>query len=340
MKILVTGAAGFIGTNFVYYELEKHPKDYIVALDLLTYAGNIANLEPCFKKDNFRFVKMDINDSASLNALFAKEKFDYVVNFAAESHVDRSIIDPQIFLRTNILGTANLMDACLKYQVKRFHQISTDEVYGDLPLERKDLFFNEDTPLHTSSPYSSSKAAADLLVGAYTRTYGLNATITRCSNNYGPYQFPEKLIPLMIYNAYHNKPLPVYGKGLNVRDWLHVSDHCSAIDLVLRHAQKGAIYNIGGHNEKANIEIVKEILNLLKKDESLIRYVQDRKGHDLRYAINPKKIENDLGWKPKYTFAKGLKETLNWYLNNQEWLDTIINGEYQNYYQKMYGAKL
>ena len=336
MKILVTGAAGFIGSNFMYYELDKHPEDEYVALDLLTYAGNLKNLDGIKNKPNYKFVKMDIRDRENIYKLFEEEKFDLVVNFAAESHVDRSIKDPEVFLRTNIIGTEVLMDACLKHGVERYHQVSTDEVYGDLPLDRPDLYFTEETPLHTSSPYSSSKAGADLLVNAYHRTYGLKTTISRCSNNYGPYQFPEKMIPLMINNARHDKNLPVYGDGMNVRDWLHVYDHCSGIDLVMRNGEIGEVYNIGGHNEKHNIEVVKEILKALGKPESLITYVSDRKGHDLRYAIDPTKIETKLGWKPKYTFETGIKETIEWFMNNQEWMDNVTSGDYLKYYEQMY----
>ncbi len=336
MKILVTGAAGFIGSNFMYYELDNHPEDEYVALDLLTYAGNLKNLDGIKDRPNYKFVKMDIRDRENIYKLFEEEKFDLVVNFAAESHVDRSIKDPEVFLRTNIIGTEVLMDACLKYGVERYHQVSTDEVYGDLPLDRPDLFFTEETPLHTSSPYSSSKASADLLVNAYHRTYGLKTTISRCSNNYGPYQFPEKMIPLMINNARHGKSLPVYGDGLNVRDWLHVYDHCSGIDLVMRKGAIGEVYNIGGHNERHNIEVVKTILKTLDKPESLITYVSDRKGHDLRYAIDPTKIETKLGWKPKYNFESGIKETIEWYMNNQEWMDDVTSGDYLKYYEQMY----
>ena len=339
MKILVTGAAGFIGSNFVYYELEKYPEDQIVALDLLTYAGNLKNLDGCKDNPNFKFVKMDIRDRENIYQLFEQENFDIVVNFAAESHVDRSIEDPEVFLRTNIIGTEVLMDASLKYGVKRYHQVSTDEVYGDLPLEAMDSFFTETTPLHTSSPYSASKASADLLVMAYHRTFGLNMTITRCSNNYGPYQFPEKLIPLMINNARHDKSLPVYGEGLNVRDWLHVYDHCAGIDLVMRNGGNGEVYNIGGHNERHNIEVVKTILRELDKPESLITYVKDRKGHDLRYAIDPTKIESELGWKPKYNFESGIKETIQWYMDHQEWMDDVTSGDYLKYYEEMYSKK-
>ena len=336
MKILVTGAAGFIGSNFMYYELDNHPEDEYVALDLLTYAGNLKNLDGIKDRPNCKFVRMDIRDRENIYKLFEEEKFDLVVNFAAESHVDRSIKDPEVFLRTNIIGTEVLMDACLKYGVERYHQVSTDEVYGDLPLDRPDLFFTEETPLHTSSPYSSSKASADLLVNAYHRTYGLKTTISRCSNNYGPYQFPEKMIPLMINNARHDKSLPVYGDGLNVRDWLHVYDHCSGIDLVMRKGAIGEVYNIGGHNERHNIEVVKTILKTLDKPESLITYVSDRKGHDLRYAIDPTKIETKLGWKPKYNFESGIKETIEWYMNNQEWMDDVTSGDYLKYYEQMY----
>ena len=336
MKILVTGAAGFIGSNFMYYELDNHPEDEYVALDLLTYAGNLKNLDGIKDRPNYKFVKMDIRDRENIYKLFEEEKFDLVVNFAAESHVDRSIKDPEVFLRTNIIGTEVLMDACLKYGVERYHQVSTDEVYGDLPLDRPDLFFTEETPLHTSSPYSSSKASADLLVNAYHRTYGLKTTISRCSNNYGPYQFPEKMIPLMINNARHDKSLPVYGDGLNVRDWLHVYDHCSGIDLVMRKGAIGEVYNIGGHNERHNIDVVKTILKTLDKPESLITYVSDRKGHDLRYAIDPTKIETKLGWKPKYNFESGIKETIEWYMNNQEWMDDVTSGDYLKYYEQMY----
>ena len=339
MKILVTGAAGFIGSNFMYYEEEKHPEDEYVALDLLTYAGNLKNLDGLKDKKNFKFVRMDIRDREAIYKLFEDEKFDLVVNFAAESHVDRSIEDPELFLRTNIIGTEVLMDACLKYGVNRYHQVSTDEVYGDLPLDRTDLFFTESTPLHTSSPYSSSKASADLLVNAYHRTYGLKTTISRCSNNYGPYQFPEKLIPLMINNARHDKVLPVYGEGLNVRDWLHVYDHCAGIDLVMRNGKIGEVYNIGGHNERQNIAVVKTILKALDKPESLITYVTDRKGHDLRYAIDPTKIETELGWSPKYNFETGIKETIEWYINHQDWMDDVTSGEYQKYYDKMYSNR-
>ena len=339
MKILVTGAAGFIGSNFVLHMLEAHPDYDIVGLDLLTYAGNLETLAPIMDNPHFKFVKADITDAAKIDKLFAEERFDVVVNFAAESHVDRSIEDPGVFLRTNILGTQVLMDASLKYGVKRFHQVGTDEVYGDLPLDRPDLFFVETMPLTASSPYSASKASADLLVMAYHRTYGLPVTISRCSNNYGPYQFPEKLIPLMIANAQADKSLPVYGEGLNVRDWLYVEDHCRAIDLILENGRVGEVYNIGGHNEKANIEVVKIILKQLGKPESLITYVTDRKGHDQRYAIDPTKIHNELGWLPETKFEDGIRKTIQWYLDNEDWWKRIVSGEYQQYYDKMYGNR-
>lgn len=337
MKILVTGAAGFIGGNYVHYLVEKYPDDKIVALDKLTYAGNIETLEPVM--DKIKFVKEDICNRSAIYKLFEEENFDVVVNFAAESHVDRSIEDPEIFLQTNIIGTQVLMDASRKYKVKRYHQVSTDEVYGDLPLDRPDLFFMEDTPLETSSPYSASKASADLLVQAYHRTFKLPITISRCSNNYGPYQFPEKLIPLMIAIALDNEKLPVYGKGENVRDWLHVKDHCSAIDLIVRNGKVGEVYNIGGHNERTNLEVVKTILKQLDKPESLINYVTDRPGHDQRYAIDPTKITNELGWNPEYNFDTGIKQTIDWYLDNKSWWQNIISGEYQQYYEKMYKEK-
>jgi len=339
MKILVTGAAGFIGANFVYYELEKYPDDEIVGLDALTYAGNLETLDDALKDPRFRFVKGDITDRSLVDELFKEEKFDIVINFAAESHVDRSIEDPGVFIRTNIFGTQVLMEAARKYETKRFHQVSTDEVYGDLPLDRPDLLFTEDTHIKTSSPYSASKAAADLLVQAYTRTYELPATISRCSNNYGPYQFPEKLIPLMIANCLADKPLPVYGEGLNVRDWLYVDDHNKAIDLVARSDRIGQVYNVGGRNEMKNIDIVKLILDYLGKPESLITYVTDRKGHDMRYAIDPTKITNDLGWTPETKFSDGIKLTIDWYLNNKDWWERIISGEYQEYYKKMYDGR-
>ncbi|MDY5213911.1 MAG: dTDP-glucose 4,6-dehydratase [Megasphaera elsdenii] len=339
MNIIITGGAGFIGSNFVFHMLREHPQDRVICLDKLTYAGNLSTLAPVMGQDNFRFVKADICDRDAVYSLFEEEHPDVVVNFAAESHVDRSIENPAIFLETNIMGTAVLMDACHKYGIQRYHQVSTDEVYGDLPLDRPDLFFTETTPIHTSSPYSSSKASADLLVLAYHRTYGLPVTISRCSNNYGPYHFPEKLIPLMIINALHDKPLPVYGDGLNVRDWLYVEDHCRAIDLILQKGRVGEVYNVGGHNEMKNIDIVKLICKALGKPESLIHHVTDRKGHDRRYAIDPTKIHEELGWLPETKFADGIKKTIQWYLDHEDWWQPIISGEYQQYYQKMYGSR-
>ncbi|MDD2534642.1 MAG: dTDP-glucose 4,6-dehydratase [Eubacteriales bacterium] len=339
MKMLVTGGAGFIGANFVYYELKHHPEDQIVVVDDLTYAGNLETLVVAMKHAQFKFVKADIADRAAMDALFAAEKFDTVVNFAAESHVDRSIENPEIFLRTNIMGTQVLLDASRKYQVGRYHQVSTDEVYGDLPLDRPELFFTEETHIHTSSPYSASKASADLLVQAYHRTFKLPITISRCSNNYGPFHFPEKLIPLMISRALADQQLPVYGKGENVRDWLYVEDHCSAIDLIIRNGRVGEVYNIGGHNERTNLEVVKTILRELGKPESLIHYVTDRPGHDMRYAIDPAKISGELGWTPATRFDDGIKKTIQWYLDNRFWWEHIINGEYQNYYAQMYNQR-
>ena len=331
MKILVTGGAGFIGGNFVHYMVNKYHDYMIVNLDALTYAGNLETLKDVQDKKNYKFVKGDISDREFIFNLFENEKFDIVVNFAAESHVDRSIVEPDIFIKTNVLGTQALLDASKKYNVKRFHQVSTDEVYGDLPLDRKDLFFTEDTPLNPSSPYAASKASADFLVQAYHRTFGLNTTISRCSNNYGPYHFPEKLIPLMISRALNNESLPVYGNGKNVRDWLHVEDHCSAIDLIIHKGKSGEIYNVGGHNEKTNLEVVKTILKTLDKPESLISYVKDRPGHDLRYAIDPKKLENELGWKPKYNFDTGIEMTIKWYLENNDWLNAMIKKMKNNF---------
>ena len=339
MTIIITGGAGFIGSNFVFHMLREHPQDRVICLDKLTYAGNLSTLAPVMGQDNFRFVKADICNRDAVYSLFEEEHPDVVVNFAAESHVDRSIENPAIFLETNIMGTAVLMDACRKYGIQRYHQVSTDEVYGDLPLDRPDLFFTETTPIHTSSPYSSSKASADLLVLAYHRTYGLPVTISRCSNNYGPYHFPETLIPLMIINALHDKPLPVYGDGLNVRDWLYVEDHCRAIDLILQKGRVGEVYNVGGHNEMKNIDIVKLICKALGKPESLIHHVTDRKGHDRRYAIDPTKIHEELGWLPETKFADGIKKTIQWYLDHEDWWQPIISGEYQQYYQKMYGSR-
>ena len=336
MTFIVTGGAGFIGANFVFYMLEKYPEDRIVCVDKLTYAGNLSTLAPVMQNPNFRFVKLDICDRAGVYQLFEEEKPEVVVNFAAETHVDRSIEDPEVFLRTNILGTQVLMDACRKYGIQRYHQVSTDEVYGDLPLDRPDLLFTEQTPIRTSSPYSAAKASADLMVQAYCRTFGLPATISRCSNNYGPYQFPEKLIPLMIANALSDRPLPVYGQGLNVRDWLYVEDHCKAIDLIVRKGRVGEVYNIGGHNEMRNIDIVKLLCQALGKPESLITYVTDRKGHDMRYAIDPTKIHTELGWLPETMFAEGIQKTIRWYLENRQWWETIVSGEYRDYYEKMY----
>ena len=342
MKLLVTGAAGFIGSNFVFYMRNKHPDYEIVGLDALTYAGNIETLSPLIEEegvDNFKFIHGDITERELIFDLFNDENFDIVVNFAAESHVDRSIEEPGVFLETNIMGTQILMDASRKFGVKRFHQVGTDEVYGDLPLDRPDLFFTEDNPITASSPYSASKAAADLLVLAYYRTYGLPVTISRCSNNYGPYQFPEKLIPLMIYRALNNESLPVYGTGENVRDWLYVEDHCRAIDMILHDGKEGEVYNIGGHNEKTNLEVVKAILDYLERPQELITFVRDRKGHDLRYAIDPDKISRELGWKPTTPFAEGIKKTIGWYLRNREWWENIISGEYQEYYSMIYSRK-
>jgi len=339
MTIIVTGGAGFIGSNFVLYMLKNYPEDRIICLDKLTYAGNLSTLQSVMDHPNFRFVKADICDRETVYQVFEEEKPNIVVNFAAESHVDRSIEDPGIFLQTNVMGTAVLMDACRKYGIQRYHQVSTDEVYGDLPLDRPDLFFTETTPLHTSSPYSASKASADLLVMAYYRTYELPATISRCSNNYGPYHFPEKLIPLMIINALSDKPLPVYGKGLNVRDWLYVEDHCRAIDLIIHKGKTGEVYNVGGHNEWRNIDIVKLICKELGKPENLITYVTDRKGHDMRYAIDPTKIHDELGWLPETKFEDGIQKTIQWYLSHLEWWSEIISGAYQGYYERMYGDR-
>ena len=368
MNIIVTGGAGFIGSNFIFHMLKKYPDYRIICLDCLTYAGNLSTLAPVMDNPNFRFVKESITDREAVYKLFEEEHPDMVVNFAAESHVDRSIENPEVFLTTNIIGTAVLMDACRKYGIKRYHQVSTDEVYGDLPLDRPDLFFTEETPIHTSSPYSSSKASADLLVLAYHRTYGLPVTISRCSNNYGPYHFPEKLIPLMIANALNDKPLPVYGKGENVRDWLYVEDHCKAIDMVVREGRVGQVYNVGGHNEMKNIDIVKltiktihdmmaedkELRKVLKKqvkDENgdidiswinndLITHVADRLGHDARYAIDPTKIKNELGWFPETMFAEGIVKTIKWNLENQSWIEEVTSGDYQHYYEKMYGIQI
>lgn len=339
MKIIVTGGAGFIGGNFVHYMIKKYPDYQIICLDKLTYAGNLETLESVMDNLHFTFVKGDIADREFVYGLFEKEKPDIIVNFAAESHVDRSITDPGIFLQTNVIGTGVLLDACRIYGIERYHQVSTDEVYGDLPLSRPDLFFTEATPLHTSSPYSASKASADLLVLAYHRTFGLPVTISRCSNNYGPYHFPEKLIPLMIANCLNDKPLPVYGKGENVRDWLYVEDHCAAIDLIIHNGKVGEVYNIGGHNERTNLQVVETIIDALGKSRDLIKYVTDRPGHDMRYAIDPTKIHDELGWEPKTKFDDGIKKTIQWYLDNKEWWERIISGEYQNYYDKMYSNR-
>ncbi len=333
MKILVTGGAGFIGSNFMHYEVKKYPDDNFVCLDALTYAGNYNSIKDLESYPNYKFVHGDITSRDFIYNLFEQEKFDIVINFAAESHVDNSIKNPEIFLQTNIIGTSVLLDACRKYGIKRYHQISTDEVYGDLPLDRPDLLFTEETPLHTSSPYSTSKASADLLVMAYHRTYGLPVTISRCSNNYGPYQFPEKLIPVVISKALKNESIPVYGQGTNVRDWIHVIDHNIGVDLIVRKGRDGEVYNLGGHSERTNIEVVKTILKQLGKPESLITFVEDRKGHDLRYAINSTKAEQELGWDRTYTFEQGIKETVDWYLNNTDWIENILSGEYKNAYK-------
>lgn len=334
MKFLVTGGAGFIASNYLYYATEKYPEDTFVCLDALTYAGNYNSIKPLEERSNYKFVKGDITDREFIDKLFAEEKFDVVINFSAESHVDNSIKNPGIFLQTNIIGTQVLMDASLKYGVKRYHQISTDEVYGDLPLDRLDLLFTEQTPLHASSPYSASKASADLLVGAYHRTFGLPATISRCSNNYGPYQFPEKLIPVVISKALKEEKIPVYGTGENVRDWIHVHDHNTGIDMIVRNGKVGEVYNLGGHSERTNLDVVKTILKQLGKSEDLIEFVSDRKGHDLRYAIDSSKIEKELGWERTYTFEEGIKETVNWYVEHQGWIDNILSGEYKNAHAK------
>lgn len=334
-QILITGGAGFIGSNFIRYMIEKYPNYKFINLDALTYCGNLENLEGIEKNPNYNFVKGNITDKKLVDNLVSK--VDYIVNFAAESHVDRSIKDPEIFIKSNILGTQNLLNAAKKHNIKKFLQVSTDEVYGSLG---KTGYFTEETPLQPNSPYSATKASADLMVRAYHNTFNLPVNITRCSNNYGPYQFPEKFIPLMISNALKDEPLPIYGDGKNIRDWLHVYDHCTAIDLVLHEGKLGEVYNIGGHNEKQNIEIVKLILSTLNKDYSLIKFVNDRLGHDKRYAIDSNKIRTELGWEPKYTFETGIVETINWYLENQKWMNKIKSGEYQEYYKKMYGNTL
>ncbi|QWH09081.1 dTDP-glucose 4,6-dehydratase [Bacillus mycoides] len=337
MKLLVTGGAGFIGSNFVRYMVKKYPEYNIVNLDALTYAGNLENLKDVEKLSNYKFIKGDIADRQFINQLFKEEKFDYVLNFAAESHVDRSITNPDIFIQTNIQGTQVLLDAAKNAGIKKYLQVSTDEVYGTLG---ETGYFTEETPLASNSPYSSSKAGADLLVRAYHETFGLPVNITRCSNNYGPFHFPEKLIPLMIINALSDKQLPVYGDGLNVRDWLHVEDHCQAIDLVLHKGKNGEVYNVGGNNERTNIEIVKTILKALDKPESLIKYVTDRPGHDRRYAIDATKLREELGWSPKYNFDTGIEQTIKWYLENQDWWKNIISGEYQEYFKNQYANRL
>jgi dTDP-glucose 4,6-dehydratase len=337
MKLLVTGGAGFIGSNFVRYMVNKYPNYQIINLDLLTYAGNLENLKDIENAPNYKFVRGDIADREFINGLFQEEKFDYVLNFAAESHVDRSITDPGIFVQTNIQGTLALLDAAKTLGVTKYLQVSTDEVYGTLG---ETGYFTEETPLAANSPYSASKAGADMLVRAYHETFGLPMNITRCSNNYGPFHFPEKLIPLMIINALNDKELPIYGDGLNIRDWLHVEDHCQAIDLVLHNGRNGEVYNVGGNNERTNIEIVKTILKALNKPESLMKFVKDRLGHDRRYAIDATKLRTELGWSPKYNFDTGIEQTINWYLTNQEWWENIISGEYQEYVKAQYGDRL
>lgn len=337
MKLFITGGAGFIGSNFIFYMRRTHPDYDLVCLDKLTYAGNLETLAPVMNGPKFKFVRIDISDRKAVYDLFEAEKPDVVVNFAAESHVDRSIENPAVFLETNVMGTQVLLDACRIFGVSRFHQVSTDEVYGDLPLDRPELMFTEQSLLHPSSPYSASKASADLLCLAYFRTYGMPITISRCSNNYGPYQFPEKLIPLMIANCTAAKPLPVYGQGLNVRDWLYVEDHCSAIDLILQGGKEGQVYNIGGHNEMRNIDIVKLIVHTLGRSEELITYVTDRKGHDMRYAIDPSFIHKELGWLPQTRFENGIVKTIQWYMDNRSWWENILSGEYINCYDRLYG---
>lgn len=334
MKFLITGGAGFIGSNYLQYVVNKYPEDKFICLDALTYAGNYNNLKPILDKDNFKFIKGNIADEDFVEKLFDKEKFDYVINFAAESHVDNSIKNPGIFVETNVCGTRVLLDACKRHNIKRFHQVSTDEVYGDLPLDRKDLLFKETTPINPSSPYSASKASADHLVMAYHRTFKLPVTISRCSNNYGPYQFPEKLIPVVISKALKDENIPVYGKGENVRDWIHVHDHNVGVDMIVRNGQDGEIYNLGGHSERTNLEVVKTILDQMGKSHDLITFVTDRPGHDLRYAIDSTKTENKLGWDRTYNFEEGIKETVDWYLNNQDWIDNILSGEYKNAYKE------
>ena len=337
MKLFITGGAGFIGSNFIFYMRRTHPEVDLVCLDKLTYAGNLETLAPVMNDPMFRFVRIDIADRKAVYDLFEAEKPDAVVNFAAESHVDRSIENPAVFLETNVMGTQVLLDACRIYGIRRFHQVSTDEVYGDLPLDRPELLFTEQSPLRPSSPYSASKASADLLCLAYYRTYGLPVTLSRCSNNYGPYQFPEKLIPLMIVNCTAGKPLPVYGQGLNVRDWLYVEDHCAAIDLILQSGKAGQVSNIGGHNEMRNIDIVKLIVCAMGKGRELITFVPDRKGHDLRYAIDPGYIHKELGWLPETKFENGIVRTIQWYMDNRRWWENILSGEYKNCYDRLCG---
>lgn len=339
-KFLVTGGAGFIGSNFLHYMVNKYPEDEFVCLDALTYAGNYNNIKVLESKSNYKFIKEDIRNKEGIEKIFREEKFDYIINFAAESHVDNSIKNPNLFAETNILGTMNLLNAVRimrdeeNHPIKRYHQVSTDEVYGDLPLDRPDLLFKETSPIHTSSPYSSSKASADLFVLAYARTFKLPVTISRCSNNYGPFQFPEKLIPVVISKALNDEPIPVYGKGENIRDWIHVHDHNVGVDLIVRNGRAGEIYNLGGHAERTNIDVVKTILKQLGKPESLITYVTDRPGHDLRYAIDSTKVEKELGWDRTYNFDDGIKETIKWYVENQGWIEDIKSGAYKNSYKK------
>ena len=333
MKYLITGGAGFIGSNFLHYMTSTYNDDKFYCIDALTYAGNYNNIKNLEGKSNFKFIHGDITDKELIDKLFNEYHFDYVVNFAAESHVDNSIKNPSIFLTTNILGTQTLMDACRKYGIKRYHQVSTDEVYGDLPLDRPDLLFKETNPIKASSPYSASKAGADLLVLAYHRTFKLPVTISRCSNNYGPYQFPEKLIPVVISKALNDESIPVYGNGLNVRDWIHVHDHNVGVDMIIKNGRDGEVYNLGGHSEKTNLDVVKTILHELGKPESLITYVSDRPGHDLRYAIDSTKTEEELGWKLTYDFNQGIKDTVKWYINNEDWILDIKSGNYKNAYK-------
>lgn len=334
MKVLVTGGAGFIGGNFVQYMVDKYPDYHIVNLDLLTYAGDLTKHKEIEAKEKYTFVQADIADRYAMMALFAKEQFDYVVHFAAESHVDRSITEPDIFVRTNVVGTQVLLDAAKSIDVKKFVHVSTDEVYGELDFDPT-TFFTEDTPLAPNSPYSASKASSDFFVRAYHETFGLPVNITRCSNNYGPFHFPEKLIPLTISRVLNDHKVPVYGDGKNIRDWLHVYDHCAAIDLVLHKGINGEVYNVGGHNERTNLDVVQTIIKALNKSEDLIEYVKDRLGHDKRYAIDPTKLEK-LGWQPTYTFETGIEQTIQWYLDNKEWWENILSGEYRAYFENQY----